>query len=84
MRTTEQDSLHSNLEHKSVSDLVHGINSEDQKVADAVSEQIPSITAFIEALVPRMEQGGRCSTLVQDFGATWNSRCQRMPSNFWR
>ena len=59
MRTTEQDSLHSNLEHKSVSDLVHGINSEDQKVADAVSEQIPSITAFIEALVPRMDQGGR-------------------------
>lgn len=59
MRTTEQDSLHSNLEHKSVSDLVHGINSEDQKVAHAVGEQIPSITAFIEALVPRMEQGGR-------------------------
>ena len=59
MRTTEQDSLHSNLEHKSVSDLVHGINSEDQKVAHAVGEQLPSITAFIEALVPRMEQGGR-------------------------
>ena len=59
MRTTEQDSLHSNLEHMSVSDLVHGINSEDQKVAHAVSEQIPSITAFIEALVPRMDQGGR-------------------------
>jgi N-acetylmuramic acid 6-phosphate etherase len=59
MRTTEQDSLHSNLEQKSFSDLVHGINSEDQKVAHAVAEQIPSITAFIEALVPRMEQGGR-------------------------
>ena len=59
MRTTEQDSLHSNLEQKSVSDLVHGINSEDQKVAHAVNEQIPAITAFIEALVPRMEQGGR-------------------------
>jgi len=28
-------------------------------VAHAVNEQIPSITAFIEALVPRMEQGGR-------------------------
>ena len=59
MRTTEQDSLHLNLEQKSVSDLVHGINSEDQKVAHAVGEQIPFITAFIEALVPRMEQGGR-------------------------
>ena len=59
MRTTEQDSLHSNLEQKSVADLVHGINSEDQKVAHAVNDQIHSITAFIEALVPRMKQGGR-------------------------
>ena len=59
MRTTEQDSLHSNLEQKSIADLVHGINTEDQKVAHAVGEQIPSITAFIETLVPRMEQGGR-------------------------
>ena len=35
MRTTEQDSLHSNLEQKSISALV-GINKEDQKVALAV------------------------------------------------
>ncbi len=59
MRTTEQDSLHLNLEHKSIADLVQGINTEDQKVAHAVNEQITSITALIEALVPRMEQGGR-------------------------
>lgn len=59
MRTTEQDSLHDNLEQKSIADLVHGINTEDQKVAHAVNAKIPSITAFIEALVPRMEQGGR-------------------------
>lgn len=59
MRTTEQESLHSNLEQQSVADLVRGINTEDQKVANAVGEQISSITAFIEALVPRMEQGGR-------------------------
>lgn len=59
MRTTEQESLHSNLEQQSVADLVRGINAEDQKVAHAVGEQISSITAFIEALVPRMEQGGR-------------------------
>lgn len=59
MRTTEQESLHSNLEQQSVADLVRGINTEDQKVAHAVGEQISSITAFIEALVPRMEQGGR-------------------------
>lgn len=59
MRTTEQDSLHSHLEQKSIADIVLGINTEDEKVAQAVGEQIPSITAFIEALVPRMEQGGR-------------------------
>lgn len=59
MKTTEQESLHSNLEQQSVADLVRGINTEDQKVAHAVGEQISSITAFIEALVPRMEQGGR-------------------------
>ena len=58
MRTTEQESLHSNLEQQSVADLVRGINTEDQKVALAVNEQITAIAAFIEAL-SRMEQGGR-------------------------
>ena len=59
MRTTEQESLYSNLEQQSVADLVRGINTEDQKVAHAVGEQISSITVFIEALVARMKQGGR-------------------------
>lgn len=59
MRTTEQDSLHSNLEQKSISALVHGINTEDQKVALAVKKQLPVISDFIEALVSRMERGGR-------------------------
>ncbi len=59
MRTTEQDSLYSNLEQKSVSELIHGINSEDQKVALAVNEQLPVISDFIQALLPRMKQGGR-------------------------
>ena len=59
MRTTEQDSLHSNLERKSVSALVHGINTEDQKVAVAVKGQLTVISDFIEALLPRMKQGGR-------------------------
>ena len=54
MRTTEQESLHSNLEQQSVADLVRGINTEDQKVALVVNEQITAITAFIEALVTRM------------------------------
>lgn len=59
MRTTEQSSLYLDLEQQSVLSLVQGINTEDQKVAMAVKEQLPSITAFIEALVPRMQQGGR-------------------------
>lgn len=59
MRTTEQDSLHSNLEQKSVSALVHGMNTEDQKVAIAVKRQLQVISDFIEVLLARMERGGR-------------------------
>lgn len=59
MRTTEQDSLHSNLEQKSIAELVQGINSEDDKIAEAVQQQLPAITAFVEVLVERMAKGGR-------------------------
>ena len=59
MRTTEQDSLHSNLEQKSISALVHGINKEDQKVALAVERELHVISDFIEVLLPRMKRGGR-------------------------
>ena len=59
MRTTEQDSLHTGLEHKSVGELLRGINAEDHKIATAVEAQLPAIEGFVEALVDRMKRGGR-------------------------
>ncbi|MEY2971143.1 MAG: hypothetical protein RLZZ599_1516 [Bacteroidota bacterium] len=59
MKTTEQSSLHDGLETKSVSELLIGINSEDQKVALAVHKKIPQLSEFVSSLVDRMKQGGR-------------------------
>lgn len=59
MRTTEQDSLHNNLDKMSTMELLHGMNTEDLKVAEAVQQKIDSISSFVDALVPRMKLGGR-------------------------
>lgn len=56
---TEQDSHYHNLEQMSVNELLRGINEQDRLVADAVGKAIPQVEAFVEALVPRMELGGR-------------------------
>lgn len=58
-RTTESDSLHSDLEKKSTSELLFGINHEDQKVALAVQKELPAIEAFVDACFERMQAGGR-------------------------
>lgn len=58
-RTTESDSLHSDLEKKSTSELLFGINQEDQKVALAVQKELPAIEAFVDACFERMQAGGR-------------------------
>jgi len=57
--TTEKDSLHENLESKSVLELLTGINQEDAKVATAVALAIPQINALVEQIWPRLEAGGR-------------------------
>lgn len=59
MSDTEKDSLYQDLHTKSSLQLITEINQEDQKVAMAVKEQLPQIEALIDALVPRMEKGGR-------------------------
>ncbi|MDN4165700.1 N-acetylmuramic acid 6-phosphate etherase [Cytophagales bacterium LB-30] len=56
---TESESHYHNLENLSVFELLQGINREDQKVALAVEKAIPSIEAFVKALIPRMQAGGR-------------------------
>ena len=58
-KVTESSSNHDNLEKMSTRELLDGINSEDQKVADSVNEIIPAIEAFVEACYERMKDGGR-------------------------
>jgi len=58
-RITESSSNHNDLEKMSTGELLHGINSEDQKVAVAIEQIIPEIEQFIDACFLRMKNGGR-------------------------
>ena len=59
MRTTEQDSRWSNLDSMSTAELLHGINTEDCGVTEAVSRAIPQIELLVDGIVARMRKGGR-------------------------
>lgn len=59
IKITEQPSLYNELEKQSVRELLENINTEDQKVADAVQKAIPQIEKLVTRIVPRMKQGGR-------------------------
>lgn len=56
---TESDSLYNHLEKMTVTELLTNINQEDNKVALAVQEAIPQIEALVDAILPRMLDGGR-------------------------
>lgn len=58
-KITESPSHYRHLEQMSVRELLTGINAEDQTVPLAVAQAIPQIEALVEALVPRMREGGR-------------------------
>ena len=58
-KITEQPSHFDHLEQMSVGELLRHINEEDALVAEAVRKVIPQIQAFVEAVEPRMKQGGR-------------------------
>ena len=58
-RITESSSNFENLERMSTSELLHGINTEDQSVANAVQKIIPSIEQFVDECFKRMSTGGR-------------------------
>ena len=57
--STEQESLHNNLEKMSFAEILTAMNEEDKKVALAVENAIPAITELTEKALPRMEKGGR-------------------------
>ena len=59
VKITEQPSLHSDLDKKSVSQLLSEMNEEDLKVPLAVSKVLPQIEELVEKIVVRMKQGGR-------------------------
>jgi N-acetylmuramic acid 6-phosphate etherase len=59
MKTTEAASIYQNLEQMSSSELLESINREDQKVAEATRACIPILSALVEEVVGRMQQGGR-------------------------
>jgi N-acetylmuramic acid 6-phosphate etherase len=56
---TESDSIYTDLEKKSVVELLKGINEEDKKVPLAVEKVIPQISLLIEKIVEKMKLGGR-------------------------
>jgi len=59
MSTTESSSRHNQLEHKSISELLVGMNEEDRSVPEAVALAIPQIEKLIAEIVSKMKDGGR-------------------------
>jgi N-acetylmuramic acid 6-phosphate etherase len=59
MSTTESASNHNNLENKSISELLFGMNEEDRSVPEAVALAIPQIENLVAEIVSKMKQGGR-------------------------
>ncbi len=56
---SEQESLYDDLEKKPVLEILQNINSEDQKIAAAVAENIPKIEKLVSLIIPNMKRGGR-------------------------
>lgn len=59
IKITEQNSLHDNLDKKSVHELLSEMNEEDLKVPLAVSKVLAEIEELVEKIVERMKLGGR-------------------------
>lgn len=57
--TTERESHYDHLEKMTVNELLLAINKEDQTVANAVHKEIPQISKLVNAVVERMQKGGR-------------------------
>lgn len=58
-KITESESYYRDLDRMPVSEILDNINREDQKVALSVRRVLPAIEKLVEALVPRMQRGGR-------------------------
>lgn len=58
-KTTEADSYYNNLENMSVSELLQSMNQEDKTVPIAVEKALPQIEKLVNAIVEKMQTGGR-------------------------
>ncbi len=58
-RITEQNSNHDNLEKMSTIELLESMNTEDKSVPLAIEKCLPAIQQLIEAILPKMQSGGR-------------------------
>lgn len=58
-KITEQAGKYRDLEKKSIQELTASINTEDKTVALAIEKELPKINALIEAIVNKLESGGR-------------------------
>jgi len=58
-RITESSSRYDHLEKMTTRELLENINREDATVSEAVKASIPSIEMLVNAILPRMQGGGR-------------------------
>ncbi len=58
-RTEERNQASKNLDHMSSAEIVSLMSREDQKVAPAVAGELPAIARAVDAIVPRLQNGGR-------------------------
>lgn len=59
LKITEQASSYRHLEKMSVEEITKSINKEDQTVALAIEQALPSINTLIDAIVIKISGGGR-------------------------
>ena len=58
-RITEMTSIYRHLDKMSVNELLENMNSEDRTVPEAVGKAIPQIEKLVQAIVRKMNSGGR-------------------------
>ena len=58
-KITESSSRYEHLERMSTAELLQHINTEDKRVPEAVGLVVPAIEALVDAVVERMQRGGR-------------------------
>lgn len=58
-KITESTSRYDQLETMSTGELLRNMNTEDRSVPVAIGEVIPAIEALVDAIVERMQRGGR-------------------------